>query len=169
MLRIIKTAAFGFLWLGPQLIAGGKPAPPPISACYGEICLLNLRWVPPSSLGDRPMTTIECSFVNNTASPLSNVSLTSPLISGTTVFGTAHTFYMGEIPPGQRWFFVASFVAQDGRFVITKAQSVQLDCVARTNHGVSRISTTMQFDPLFSPFARAERKAWESVNGKRER
>jgi hypothetical protein len=169
MHRFIKTAALGLLWLGPHAIAGGKPAPPSISACYGEICLLNLRWVPPSSLGDKPMTTIEGSFVNRTAATLSSVSLTFPLISGTTLFGTAHANYLGEIPPGQRWFFVASFVAQDGRFVITKAQSVQLNCVARTSEGLGRVLTTLHFDPLFSPLARGERNAWEKIHGKRER
>jgi hypothetical protein len=169
MQRFIKTAAFGLLWLGPQVIAGSKPAPPAISTCYEQICLINLRWRPPSAFANKPLTTIEGSFVNNTASTLSGIWLTFPLISGSALYGTAQAAYAAEIAPGQRWFFVASFIAIDGSAVITKTQSVKLSCTGRRNRSVGGVSTTLEFDPLFNPLSRAERNAWEKIHGKRQR
>jgi len=46
-----------------------------------------------------------------------------------------------------------------------KIHAVQL---AYTEDGV-RHAGALEFDPLFAPFANAQRKAWEKIHGKRQR
>jgi len=43
------------------------------------------------------------------------VDLAFALISGSVLTGTATAIYLGQIPPGGRWFFRAQFVDYDGQ------------------------------------------------------
>jgi len=63
------------------------------------------------------------------------VDLAFALISGAVLTGTATAIYLGQIPPGGRWFFRAQFVDYDGQILVSKSETVLLS--AFVNNGSS--------------------------------
>jgi hypothetical protein len=158
------------LCLGPQAWAK-KPELPAISTCYGRICLTGLRWRPPSIWGDHPNQSIEGVLVNQSTATLSFVHVTFAIKSGANLAATATALFSGvEIPPGGRWYFVADIPLESSLlFFLTRSEAVELSCTARIGSEHEDVRKTLPFEPLFSPFNRSERKAWEKIHGKRQR
>jgi hypothetical protein len=156
------------LWLGPQNWAK-KPELPAIFTCYGRICLTGLRWRPPSIWGDHPYQSIEGVLVNQSTATLSLVHVTFAIKSGANLAVTATGLFDGEIPPGGRWYFVADIVLESSRLIyLTRSEAVEQSCTARIGSEREDVRKTLPFEPLFGPYSRSERKAWEKIHGKRQ-
>ena len=162
------TLAAGLALLCIPADAARKPKPPDISVCYGNICLAGLHWVRPDTFGSS-VPSISGVLINNSESTLSLVSDSFSLMSGQVLRGTASDTFSGQIPPGARWVFNASFVEFDGHTFVTRVDSGRLAGVRITTDGSRRFSQPFTIDPVFNPSDRAERKEWEKLHGKRSK
>jgi len=97
------------------------------------------------------------------------VDLAFALISGAVLTGTATAIYLGQIPPGGRWFFRAQFVDYDGQILVSKSETVLLSAFVNNGSSPGWLKQNLQFDPVFSPINSGERKQWEKIHGKRQR
>jgi len=52
---------------------------------------------------------------------------------------------------------------------LTRSEAVELNCTARVGSEHEDVRKTLSFEPLFGPFSRNERNAWEKIHGKRQR
>jgi len=165
MLRFTTFTALALLSIGLSFTAEAKDKPPQISVCAADICLTELRWTQPSSFLGTSEPAVDGVLVNTSGAHVSFSSLNFALEAGPALLGTAADSYSGAIPPGARWHFHASFSEMIGeRFVLT-IHAVQL---SYTEDGV-RHAGILEFDPLFGPLAYGQRRAWEKINGKRQR
>ena len=162
------TLGCALLWLGPHAWAK-KPPLPPISACYGPICLEHLQWVRASSFYNKPYETIEGILVNRSSYSLSLVQVTFNLMSGANVAKTVFAISDTDILPGGGWYFIANILPTDMRIFLTRSDTVELKCTLRSGGDWEQGQETLHFDPLFSPANRSEQNAWEKIHGKRER
>lgn len=166
MLRFTTFTAMALLAAGLLSTAEAKDKPPQITACSGNICLIALRWTRPDSFLGTTEPAVDGVLVNNSNETLFYSSLRFALESGPAVLDTAFATYAGAIPPGGQWHFHAEFLSMiGGRFVMT-VHTVEL---SYTEDGGRRVSGALEFDPLFSPWADGQRRAWEKINGRRQR
>jgi hypothetical protein len=82
---------------------------------------------------------------------------------------TAFALFNGQIPPGGQWAFNAIFMSFDGQRIVTRIDTGLLQATVIENGASKRIAQPLAFDPLFHPYNRKERKAWEKLYGPRQR
>ena len=168
MYRFTPLFGLALLWLAAPAHAKDKPNPPAISACYGKICITDLRWRKPTSFDRMSLPAIEGSLFNGSATPLRSLDVEFALKAGQFFIDTASASYGGELPPGGRWAFHAYLLLLDGR-VPSRTSSMILSGFARSDGRLERFANTLVFDPVFNPDNRSEIKQWEKVHGKRQR
>ena len=111
---------------------------------------------------------IEGLLVNRSEAAITTVSVQFALKSGGTLRGTAQAFYSSQIPPGGKWSFSASFRETVGTTTITRTETAIVSFLHLASDGATNVNLRMRFDPVFNPNLR-EWKAWEKINGKRQR
>ena len=170
MFRFKAIFALVAIAAGASFQVHAKEKPPQISVCYGGVCLTGLRWAQPDSFMGTTSPAVEGVLVNNSNITLRFLSLDFQLVSGSALVGTAVDSFSGIVPPGGQWRFHAAFAPVVGRSFVTVIASAVLSCTGFGADGArQRVSQQMDFDPLFAPFANAQRKAWEKIHGKRQR
>jgi hypothetical protein len=116
-----------------------------------------------------PLPAVTGVLVNNSAATLTLLNLQFDLKSGDFLGNTAFALFNGQIPPGGRWAFSAIFTSFDGQRIVTRIDTGLLQCTAIEDGASKRIVQPVQFDPLFHPSNRKERKEWEKRYGPRQR
>jgi hypothetical protein len=168
MFRFTTMMIIAVLWLGMPASAIAKNSAPPISVCYGDVCLMDLRWSIPDGLFGNTSTAVSGTLVNGSSSALRTPGVNFTLHAGDTLVGTAADFFSGTVPPGGRWRFHAVFSESHGGRLVMSIHNVVVSYTAGENGG-RRTSETLDFDPLFAPYAWHQRRAWEKLHGKRQR
>ena len=172
MNRLTPLFGTALLWLAGPAHAKDKPKPLAISACYGKMCITNLRWGRPSSFDGTYSPYLEGTLVNGSAATLRSPSLTFGLKAGSAgedFIGTAIATYSGTLPTGARWVFRAEFPRViSGRYV-GRTQSVILSSSLARNGGAEWLYRTLAFTPFFHPDDSGSIKRCEKIHGKRER
>ena len=136
-----------------------------VTECRYKILLNDLAISQPCSPSDSRLRGIEPAAVTV---PL--VQVTFAIKSGANLAVTASDLFSGEIPPGGRWYFVGKILLESNRLVyLTRSEAVELNCTARVGSEHEDVRKTLSFEPLFGPFSRNERNAWEKIHGKRQR
>jgi hypothetical protein len=154
--------------LAAAVSAPAGPKPPAIGVCYGQICLTELRWQQASMFGS-PLPSVTGVLINNSPATLSFVNLQLDLKSGALLGNTAPAIFNGQIPPGGQWAFSAIFMSFDGQRIVTRIDSGVLQYTAIQDGASKRIAQQVEFEPLFHPSNRKERKEWEKLHGPRQR